>query len=316
MAPLGNLLSNPKVTKIVHAGDYDIRSLNRDYEIEFNNVFDTSIAASLLGSKRLGLDAILKEFLNVEVSKDKRLQRSDWTNRPLSREAMAYAANDVRYLGEARELMIERLKEKGRMEWVAEECQRLASIRFEPRNPETGFLNVKGSKNLGSRELAILKELYEFREDDAIGKDRPPFKIVSDSVLVAIARDPDSDYGEIKGIGRWARSEMRNRLAEVIKTGRESKPIQRTRHQEGRRPHLTHREREAANQRLKELKQWRKNHGARLEVDPSLLWPTSSLNRLSRFPEALDSEYQEGDIRKWQFKEFGENIRSCLLELA
>lgn len=316
MAPLGRLLSNPKVTKIVHAGDYDIRSLNRDYEIEFNNVFDTSIAASLLGSKRLGLDAILKEFLNVEVSKDKRLQRSDWTNRPLSKEAMAYAANDVRYLGQARDLMISRLKQKGRIEWVTEECQRLALVRFAPRDPETAFLYVKGSKDLGGRELALLKELYEFREDDATGKDRPPFKIVSDSVLVAIAREPDADYGEIKGIGRWARSEMRNRLAEVIKTGKASKPIQRPQSQGNKRPHLTHKERETANQRLKELKQWRKSRGEQLQVDPSLLWPTSSLNRLSRLPKTLSSEYQEGDVRKWQFEEFGEDIRSCLLELA
>ena len=83
MDPLGFLLNDMDVVKILHSGDYDIRSLNRDYGFTFKNIFDTSISAAFLGSPKLGLDAILKEYINVVVSKDKNLQRSEWTNRPL-----------------------------------------------------------------------------------------------------------------------------------------------------------------------------------------------------------------------------------------
>lgn len=120
MGPLGKVISEPSITKIVHSGDYDIRSLHRDYGIVFEGVFDTSIAAAFLGSKRLGLDAILKEYIDADVTKDKKLQRSDWTNRPLTREAVVYAADDVRYLGEARSVLTQRLLDKGRIEWVEE----------------------------------------------------------------------------------------------------------------------------------------------------------------------------------------------------
>ena len=121
MGPLGKVISEPSITKIVHSGDYDIRSLHRDYGIVFEGLFDTSIAAAFLGSKRLGLDAILKEYIDADVTKDKKLQRSDWTNRPLTREAVVYAADDVRYLGEARSVLTQRLLDKGRIEWVEEE---------------------------------------------------------------------------------------------------------------------------------------------------------------------------------------------------
>ena len=316
MSPLGEVLSDASVTKILHSGDYDIRSLHRDYGFQFENVFDTSIAAGFLGSKRLGLDAILKEYLDVEVTKDKKLQRSDWTDRPLSKEALAYAANDVRYLGEARQNMLDRLTEKGRSTWAEEECVRLSSVRFEQRDEETAFFHVKGSKDLDGRGLAILRSLYDFREDEAIGKDRPPFKIVSDSVLVAIAREPDGEYSEIKGIGWWGRSEKRKRLSEVVFEAKNREPVFRPRNEGRRGPHLSHREREMANQRLKDLKQWRKNLGQKLELDPSLLWPTPSLSRLARLPEGLQAEFDQAEVRRWQVKEFADSLASCLDELS
>jgi len=316
MSPLGDVLSDASVTKILHSGDYDIRSLHRDYGFQFENVFDTSIAGGFLGSKRLGLDAILKEFLDVEVKKDKKLQRSDWTDRPLSKEALAYAADDVRYLGEARQKMLARMEEKGRSAWAEEECGRLSSVRFEPRDEETAFLRVKGSKDLDGRGLAILRSLYDFREDEAIGKDRPPFKIVSDSVLVAIAREPDDEYSKIKGIGWWGRSEIRKRLNKVVAEAKTGEPVLRPRNETRRGPHLSHHEREMANQRLKDLKQWRKSLGQTLELDPSLLWPTASLSRLARFPEDLQAEFDEPEVRKWQVKEFAENLACCLKELS
>ena len=316
MEPLGKVLMDSNIVKIVHSGDYDIRSLNRDYGFKFRNVFDTSIAAGFLGSKRLGLDAILKEYVDVEVTKDKKLQRSDWTNRPLSKEALAYAADDVRYLGEAREVMKGRLIEKERISWAEEECERLSRIEFERKDEETAFLNVKGSRDLDGIGLAILKRIFDFREDEAIGKDRPPFKIVGDSVLVSIAAEPDSDYSRIKGIGWWERPSTLKRLKSLVQEARSDGPLKRPSTGQARGLRLSHKEREQANNRLKGLKEWRKMIGEKLEIDPSLLWPTSSLSRLSRFPNKLSDERLEPEVRNWQFDEFGENISECLKELA
>ena len=315
IGPLGKILSEPSITKIVHSGDYDIRSLHRDYGLVFDGVFDTSIAAAFLGSKKLGLDAILKEYIDADVTKDKRLQRSDWTLRPLTREAVLYAANDVRYLGEARSVLTKQLIDKGRMNWVEEEFMRLQSVRFEPRDEQTAFLNVKGSRDLAGGALAILRRLYDLREDEAIGRDRPPFKVVSDSVLVDIARDPGQDYSAIKGIGHWARSDARKRIKVVVNEAEGDEPVQRPRNQGRRGPHLSNKEREQANQLLRDLKEWRKSQGESLELDPSLLWPTVSLGRISRQPDNLEDEFSEPEIRHWQIKEFGESLEQVLSNL-
>tara|TARA_Y100000817_G_scaffold159347_2_gene124608 strand:- start:363 stop:1517 length:1155 start_codon:yes stop_codon:yes gene_type:complete len=311
MDPLGFLLNDMDVVKILHSGDYDIRSLNRDYGFTFKNIFDTSISAAFLGSPKLGLDAILKEYMNVIVSKDKNLQRSDWTNRPLSNEAIKYAADDVRYLGQARKVMTQQLEKRNRYSWVQEEFDRLSKIKFEIKDENQAFLNLKGSNILTEKELPLLKRLYDLREDEAIGKDRPPFKIVSDSVLVSIAKDPKTDYVNIKGIGWWKRPDMKKRIKELVQKSKEDPPIRRP-DKIRKTIYLSNKEREKANARFRELKLWRKNIGDGLGLDPSLLWPTLSLKRLSKSPNSIQTEFQDEIVRKWQVKEFGNDLTEQL----
>ena len=311
MDPLGFLLNDMDVVKILHSGDYDIRSLNRDYGFTFKNIFDTSISAAFLGSPKLGLDAILKEYMNVIVSKDKNLQRSDWTNRPLSNEAIKYAADDVRYLGQARKVMTQQLEKRNRYSWVQEEFDRLSKIKFEIKDENQAFLNLKGSNILTEKELPLLKRLYDLREDEAIGKDRPPFKIVSDSVLVSIAKDPKTDYVNIKGIGWWKRPDMKKRIKELVQKSKEDPPIRRP-DKIRKAIYLSNKEREKANARFRELKLWRKNIGDGLGLDPSLLWPTLSLKRLSKSPNSIQTEFQDEIVRKWQVKEFGNDLTEQL----
>ena len=311
MDPLGFLLNDMDVVKILHSGDYDIRSLNRDYGFTFKNIFDTSISAAFLGSPKLGLDAILKEYMNVIVSKDKNLQRSDWTNRPLSNEAIKYAADDVRYLGLARKVMTQQLEKRNRYSWVQEEFDRLSKIKFEIKDENQAFLNLKGSNILTEKELPLLKRLYDLREDEAIGKDRPPFKIVSDSVLVSIAKDPKTDYVNIKGIGWWKRPDMKKRIKELVQKSKEDPPIRRP-DKIRKAIYLSNKEREKANARFRELTLWRKNIGVGLGLDPSLLWPTLSLKRLSKSPNSIQTEFQDEIVRKWQVKEFGNDLTEQL----
>jgi len=173
-------------------------------------------------------------------------------------------------------------------------------------------LDVKGSKNLDGRALSVLQSLYAVREDEAIGKDRPPFKIVGDSVLVAIARKPHSDYSEIKGIGAWGRPGVSNRIRKIVTDALAQEPVERPVSKSIRKSPMSNKEREKANIRLKDLKEWRKAIGENLEVDPSLLWPTNSLNRLSRNPDSFETEVYETEIRSWQRLEFGNKLEEKL----
>ena len=312
ISSLGIVFADQKILKILHAGDYDIRSLNRDYGFSFTNVFDTSLAAGLLGSKKLGLDSVLKEYIDADVTKDKKLQRSDWTVRPLSKAARKYAADDVKYLFPAMQVMKEKLENLNRISWLAEECERLQSVTFNAKDEDTAFLDVKGSKSLDGQALSVLQALYSIREDEAIGRDRPPFKIVGDSVLVAIATKPQADYSEIKGIGAWGRSSVSKRIRKIAVEALDKPPIERPRGKSIRRNNMSNKERERANVRLKELKEWRKSLGDAISVDPSLLWPTNSLNRLSRDLCSFEEEISEPEVRKWQVMEFGSRLKEKL----
>ena len=312
ISSLGIVFADQKILKILHAGDYDIRSLNRDYGFSFTNVFDTSLAAGLLGSKKLGLDSVLKEYIDADVTKDKKLQRSDWTVRPLSKAARKYAADDVKYLFPAMQVMKEKLENLNRISWLAEECERLQSVTFNAKDEDTAFLDVKGSKSLDGQALSVLQALYSIREDEAIGRDRPPFKIVGDSVLVAIATKPQADYSEIKGIGAWGRSSVSKRIRKIAVEALDKPPIERPRGKSIRRNNMSNKERERANVRLNELKEWRKSLGAAISVDPSLLWPSCSLNRLSRDLSSFEEEISEPEVRKWQVMEFGSRLKEKL----
>ncbi len=312
ISSLGIVFADQKILKILHAGDYDIRSLNRDYGFSFTNVFDTSLAAGLLGSKKLGLDSVLKEYIDADVTKDKKLQRSDWTVRPLSKAARKYAADDVKYLFPAMQVMKEKLENLNRISWLAEECERLQSVTFNAKDEDTAFLDVKGSKSLDGQALSVLQALYSIREDEAIGRDRPPFKIVGDSVLVAIATKPQADYSEIKGIGAWGRSSVSKRIRKIAVEALDKPPIERPRGKSIRRNNMSNKERERSNVRLKELKEWRKSLGDAISVDPSLLWPTNSLNRLSRDLSSFEEEISEPEVRKWQVMEFGSRLKEKL----
>lgn len=312
---LRKIFDNSEIIKIFHAGDFDIRSLHRDYSFNFKNVFDTSIGAAFLGSEKLGLDAILNEYVNIEIKKEKKLQRSDWTIRPLPDESIEYAADDVLYLNNTRKVMENKLLALSRLDWVKEECVRLSKVKFQPKNETTAFFDVKGSIDLNPRGLAVLKCLYEFREDEAIGKDRPPFKIMSDSVLVEISKDPHQNFSNISGIGYWSNGTNLRRLKEVIEKGLSLDPQYRPQKSKQRIKGMTNKEREKANIRLKQLKEWRKDLGQELKLDPSLLWPTSSLARLSRFPESFEEEFEQPEVRNWQIKEFGDSISQNALNL-
>ena len=315
MTPLGSLLANRRVEKVMHSADYDLRSLDRDWGFHAASLFDTSIASAFLGSAKLGLSAVLKEHLGIELTKTKSMQRSDWTRRPLSDESREYAAADVRHLVDLREKLAGKLTQLSRLEWVQEECERLTRVRNRPPDPEWAFLSTKGRSALDARGLGVLRSLHRFREQEALNSGLPPFKIISNTALVHLAASPERDLTAMSGLGRYGRGPAMGRLRSAIRDGLSAGPLSPP---VGRRTDAAPggpAERDRANTRLKKLKDWRAAKAAVWGIDPSLVWPSASLERLARLPQSLEADVAGPEVRAWQTRELGPSLRTLAASL-
>ena len=309
---LGRLLSDQAVEKVFHAAGNDVRSLDRDWGFRVNNLFDTGIAAAFVGSTHLGLQSVLQEHTGLELAKPRELQRSDWTIRPLSPEALKYAADDVLHLPRVRDVLTARLEQLSRFEWAKEEFTRLESVRHTPSDRELAFLAMKGSRDLDGRGLAVLRSLFQFREREARRLDRPPFRVIPDSALVQLSSDSSSDLTTVKGLGRFGRPPASMGLKAAIEEGLRARSVTRPKRAWTGKI-LSPAERREVEVRLRALKTWRSQLGQELRLDPGLLWPTVSLERLARSPGSLDAELASPEVRSWQKREFGAALRGVLV---
>ena len=308
MGPLGQLLADDKVEKVMHSADYDLRSLDRDWGFHTAALFDTSIASAFLGSARLGLAAVLEEHLGVEVTKTKSMQRSDWTRRPLSGESLEYAADDVLHLAALRDELATELAKLSRLGWVQEECERLSRVRSQLPDPEWAFLSVKGRSALDPQGLAVLRSLHRFREQEALRRNTPPFKIIPNEKLVELAGSPERDLAAVGGLGRFGRGADMGRLRAAIHEGLREGPVRLPKRGKPDTPRLGPWERDQVAARLQKLKDWRADKGAALGIDSPLVWPAVSLERIARLPQSLEDEIAGPDVRAWQAGEFGASL--------
>jgi ribonuclease D len=184
--PLGAILGDGRET-VLHGADYDVRCLKREYGWRLPRLFDTMAAARRLGRAGLGLSALVEAQFGVRLAKT--FQRSDWGHRPLTREQLAYASLDTRYLLPLRDQLAGELEARGVVDEARKEFERIASV--EPRervfDPEA-WRRIRGGRELDDAGRAILRALYLAREDRARESDRPPFKVLADETMIAIAR--------------------------------------------------------------------------------------------------------------------------------
>jgi ribonuclease D len=309
LAPLRDVLTDVSIKKVVHAADYDIRSLDRHCGLHIHNLFDTSIAARFTGITQFGLAALTRDLLNITINKSKQLQRADWGRRPLSAEGIEYAATDVRYLLTMQEILEQRLRTLGRVACVAEECTRTEEVRYTPPNLEAAYLSVKGGKDLDGRGLAILQSLFLFREEEARRQHRPPFFVLSDAALIFLASNPKAAMSEIPGVGQTGLKQFGHGLQQALRNGITAPPTHR--------PHPIRAVRASEQQArlLNQLKEWRTSLGSSLSLDPSLLWPLTSLERLAKAPDDLSVELTSDNIRHWQRDVVASSLQSCLKSL-
>jgi len=195
---LGEVLCDGRET-VLHGADYDVRCLRREYGWRFPRLFDTMAAARRLGYAALGLSAVVEAHFGVKLSKA--FQRSDWGRRPLTHEQLAYAALDTRYLLPLHARLSAELEARGGLERAREEFARIAAV--EPRervfDPE-GFKRIRGSAELDEVGSRVLRALYLAREERARVSDRPPFKVLGDHTLLALARARPRSPATLRGV--------------------------------------------------------------------------------------------------------------------
>lgn len=213
---LGPLLEDPEVRVVMHGADYDLRLLDRDLGLRIRGLFDTQAAASLLGEEALGLASLLEKYLGVRLAKEH--QRADWARRPLSPELLEYAASDTRYLLELQDRLAEELERRGRMPWAHEEFQTLEEVRWEEDRTDP-VTRVKGARELSAREVTALRRAMEWRDEIARERDRAPFRVMGNKVLLeVVARRPATpkELEEMKGVSaRLARQKGQELLARL-----------------------------------------------------------------------------------------------------
>ena len=310
LSALGPLFADPAQQKIFHAAEYDLICLKRDYDFKFANVFDTMVAARTLGWPRLGLGAILQERYGVVMNK--RFQRANWGERPLTDDLLDYARLDTHYLVPLEDILAAELAAGGQAEEAQEEFERLermpaaAAASAENVNPHA-FWRVNGARDLTPAQAGVLRELFLYRERQAERADRPPFKIMSDQTLVEIARvQPDSPE-VLEGLPGMTPAQMRRhglKLLQAVRRGREAGPV--------RPPHVE-REPDSVRDRYELLHQWRKRRAQARGVESDVIVPRDALWELAqRNPASAEALESLEHLGPWRRAAYGAEILALL----
>jgi ribonuclease D len=224
-APLADVLADPGVQVVVHAGRQDVALVRRHLQTEVSNVFDTQVAAGFAGMPaQASYDTLLSEMLGVRVAKSASFTR--WDARPLSPEQLAYAREDVVHLLELADALESRLTEIGRLEWAREECEPLRESSDE-RNLETVFARLPRVRGLSPSAQTIARELVRWREDVAATRDEPVQRVLADAALVEIAKRRPTSQAKLEQIRGVNPGSMRRRgrdLLEAVRRGGELPP--------------------------------------------------------------------------------------------
>jgi ribonuclease D len=308
LRPLAEVFSNPKQQKIFHAAEYDILCLKRDYGFEFAEIFDTMIAARTLGWPQMGLAAILEKHFGVKMNK--KYQRANWGQRPLTPEQLDYARLDTHYLLRLRDVLLDELISARRLEEAGEEFQRLTLVNA-PGEPEAydplGFWRINGARDLRPAQAGVLRELYFYREQQAERLDRPPFKIMSDQTLLEIAqRGPQKAEG-LKGVSGMTPTQIRRHSSGIISAVRRGLSTTPPRP-----PRPTH-EPDSVRERYERLRQWRKQKAQARGVESDVIIPREAMWELARrAPRTLDELGQVEELGPWRRQTYGAELLEVL----
>lgn len=302
LSPLNVLTSNPAIEKIVHGAEYDVLALKKEYHLEFTHIFDTALAARILGTEKHGLNNLTQLYFGVKL--DKHWQRADWGKRPMSQEQIEYARLDTRYLLPLRDALHQELVEHGCWEEAQELFTELDALMPPP--DEDPFLAMAGAHRLRPKPQARLRELHHWREGLAQAQNIPASKVLTNELLLKIARHNPSNLKELAQVlgksGRWLRVNGGDILAALARAG--DYPVHKTK--------LPHSDRNIqARHHL--LKQWRKHRAQVRGVTSDIILPNDLMWEIATRPPQTLADLGSY-LGPWRLDHYGEDILRILTE--
>jgi ribonuclease D len=304
LSALGPLFANRGIEKVFHAAEYDLLCLDRDFGFKFENLFDTMVAARILGRDAIGLGSILE--VEFGVSLNKRFQRADWGQRPLPRDLLTYARLDTHYLIDLREELASELERKNLMALAKEDFRRLTMVNGRSDPGEEKLVDcwrVKGAYDLSGQEAAILQELCKYRDLVASRINRPLFKVINDRTLLAIAQEAPRDLrtlGQLPGMSPRQVNRHGVELLQAVQRGQKSKPIH---------PPRTPRPSERFVILMETLREWRKETAQDLGVQSDVVLPRDLLMEIAeKDPRQMQELSSLLHDVPWRMERFGQQI--------
>jgi len=313
LSPIGALLADPQLEKTFHDADYDLRVLDRDYEVRAAHLFDTRIAAQLAGEPAIGLAALLEKYVGVKL--DKQHQKADWSIRPLTPSMLAYAAADTRYLLALRDALEQRLQTLGRFRWAQEEFKQLESLRWTgmaPGSDDDSYLRLKGAKGLASRSLAALRLLHRWRDTVAEREDKAPFRIIGNEALLAVSRALPATRADLSHVRDLPSSLARRHGDALLEAVARAKALR-----ESELPKLTRPPRlpkdPGVDARVEQLKAVRNRVATELGLEPGVLCGRGTLEAVARARPANRAGLEHvAELRRWQIEVLGDALLEAL----
>jgi ribonuclease D len=308
LSPLAPAMADPGRVKVLHGADYDVTTLKRDFGFTFASLFDTMIAARLLGRTEIGLAAVARDELGLALTKAN--QKDDWSRRPLTPQQEAYAITDVLHLVALRDRLEAKLDEAGRLAWLREECDVVAALEpaVRRRDPDA-YLAIKGARRLPPRALAALRELHAWRERRAEQTDTPPFRIVGNETLLHLARERPADLRGVPGLPPRLAARVGRELLDAIARAEALPETDLPVAPRTPRPMVP----ESALRRVDRLKKWRTTKAAQLKLDASVVLPQRLIDRLAEAaPRDADGLAAVEGLRRWRIEAFGPELLGSL----
>ncbi len=304
---LAPIFENPEIEKIFHAAEYDLICLKRDFDFQFANLFDTLIAARILGYAKVGLGNMLDQKFGVKVNK--KFQKADWGKRPLDQDMLNYARLDTHYLIEMRTMLKEELKEKNYWQLAQEDFDISASmVGINNRIPLPIWERVGGRHKLDPQQATILNELCLTREHLAKKLKRPPFKIIGNKRLIQLAEEQPHSFQELEKNLLTPRQSARfgKAFLAAIQRGQKADLVKRT-------PRGRHSD--VYKHRYEALRQWRKNKAEKLNVESDIVLPRFLMERIAKENPQSSNELAEiMSISLWRLETYGEEILALVSE--
>ncbi len=308
LSPLGELFKDPAIEKVFHASEYDLIILYEDFQFTFQNLFDTMLAAQILGKEKLGLDALLGEFVNLKVNK--KYQRSNWGKRPLTDDMLRYAQVDTHYLIGIRNKLASELEEKDLSDIAREDFTRSCHAYLNHKeNKLAPCWRINGARKLSPQNAAVLSSLCQYREEFARKINKPVFKVIGAKTLLKLAEFPPASTTQLLKMDLPGKRNLQRHAAgliQAIQSGLSSRPIYPPKKVKFDDSYLA---------RENSLRNWRKYAAREMGVNSAVVLPRELLYRvISENPQTMTALRDVLKDVPWRLERFGEDILSVIMK--